>query len=70
MKMQEKAMDQWKNHADAPVNRYHHLFRTMRGIRNEKSSGVEDIKNILLFLRNAWNKKSVDGHWKETVPPR
>jgi len=53
MKMQEKAMDQWKNHADAPVNRYHHLFRTMRGIRNEKSSGVEDIKNILLFLRNA-----------------
>ncbi|HAZ40085.1 MAG TPA: hypothetical protein DCY39_09480 [Exiguobacterium sp.] len=24
----------------------------MRGIRNEKSSGVEDIKNILLLLRN------------------
>jgi len=52
MNTQEKAMDQWKNHADAPVNRYHHLFRTMRGIRNEKSSGVEDIKNILLLLRN------------------
>ncbi|KQS45427.1 hypothetical protein ASG02_05125 [Exiguobacterium sp. Leaf196] len=24
----------------------------MRGVRNEKSSGVEDIKNILLLLRN------------------